>query len=124
MNVVNSSGRLEYFADGPNADFFAPAIGELRGLVVPTINILEVFKRILQQRSESKALEAAALMHQGLVADLNSSLAWSAARLSVDLKLPLADSVILATARACHAQVLTQVADFKGIKQVKYTPSK
>lgn len=124
MNVVDSSGWLEYFADGPNAGFFARPIEDAERLVVPTISILEVFKRILQQRTESYALEAAALMQQGVVADLNSSLALSAARLSVDLRLPLADSVILATARAYHAELWTQDADFKAIKGVKYTPSK
>lgn len=120
MNLVDSSGWLEYFADGPNAGFFAPAIEDAEKLVVPTISILEVFKRILQQRSESDALEAAALMHHGRVVDLNSSLALSAARLSVDWKLPLADSVILATARAYLADVWTQDRDFEGLEGVKY----
>jgi predicted nucleic acid-binding protein len=120
MNLVDSSGWLEYFAAGPNADFFAPAIEDAEKLVVPTISILEVFKRILQQRSESDALEAAALMLQGRVVDLDSSLALSAAKLSLDWKLPLADSVILATARAYHADVWTQDRDFEGLEGVKY----
>ena len=99
MNLLDSSGWLEYFADGHNAGVFAPAIEDTEELAVPTIGMLEVFERILQQRSESEALEAPALMHQALVVDLNSSLALSAARLSIDGKLPLIDSVILATAR-------------------------
>jgi hypothetical protein len=70
MNVVDSSGWLEYFADGPNASFFAPALEKLDELIVPTISIYEVFKRILQQRDE-----AAALMHQGDVVSLTAPLA-------------------------------------------------
>jgi predicted nucleic acid-binding protein len=120
MNLVDSSGWLEYFANGPNAAFFAPAIEDAAKLVVPTICLLEVFKRILQQRSESEALQAVAQMQQGQVVELDSSLALSAAKLGHDLRLPLADSVILATARACDAVLWTQDADFAKMKDVKY----
>ena len=67
MNVVDSSGWLEYFADGPNAEFFAPAIQKPGELIVPSISLYEVFKRILQQRDESQALRAAAVMAQGTI---------------------------------------------------------
>ena len=67
MNVVDSSGWLEYFADGPNAGFFAPAIENTAELIVPTISIFEVFKRILQQRTENESLQAAVMMQQGRV---------------------------------------------------------
>lgn len=120
MNVVDSCGWLEYFADGPNAGFFAAPIEKVENLVVPSICILEVFKRVLQQRNENAALDAAAVMRRGLVVDLNSSIAISAARTSVDLNLPLADSVILATARAHDAVVWTQDADFERISGVKF----
>ena len=120
MNVVDSCGWLEYFADGPNASFFAAPIEKVENLVVPSICILEVFKRVLQQRNENAALHAAAVMRRGLVVDLNSSIAISAARTSVDLNLPLADSVILATARAHDAVVWTQDADFERISGVKF----
>ena len=95
MNVVDSSGWLEYFADGPNADKFAPAIQRTRALVVPTLSIYEVFKRVLQQRSETEALRAVALMQQGQVVDLNTTTALIAAKLSVELRLPMADSIML-----------------------------
>lgn len=120
MNVVDSSGWLEYFADGPNADFFAPAIQNTARLIVPTLSILEVFRRVLQQRDEDAALQAAALMEQGQVIDLTSSLALEAARLGNELKLPLADSVILATAREKEATLWTQDNDFKDLPGVKY----
>ena len=124
MNVVDSSGWLEYFADGPNADFFAPAIENVSELVVPSISLYEVFKRVLQQRSETEALRAVALMAQGSVIDLDLTLALNAAKLSVDLKLPMADSIILATAQAHDATLWTQDADFKGIDGVRYIEKK
>ncbi len=120
MNVVDSSGWLEYFANGPNADFFAPAIEDTNNLLVPSISIFEVFKRVLQQRSESDALRAVALMQQGRVVDLDVSTALHAARVSVDHKLPLADSVILATSLANKAVLWTQDADFDGMPGVQY----
>src|SRR3989338_8039386 len=98
MNLVDSCGWLEYFADGPNANFFAPAIEDVDNLIVPTICILDVFKRIIQQRNEDLALKAVALMEQGKVVDLNDTLAMNAAKLSLDNKLPMADGIILATA--------------------------
>ncbi len=121
MNVVDSSGWLEYLADGSNADFFAPAIENPAELVVPSLSIYEVFKRVLQQRGEHEALMAATVMQQGQVVDLDASLALEAARLAVELRLPLADSVMLATARAHRATLWTQDADFQGIAGVRYT---
>ena len=100
MNVVNSSGWLEYFADATNADFFAPAIETASELVVPSLSIYEVFKRVLQQRGEDDALQAVGVMAQGLIVDLNMEIAINAAKISVELRLPMADSIILATARA------------------------
>lgn len=124
MNVVDSSGWLEYFANGPNADFFAPAIEDAGELVVPSISIYEVFKRVLQQRDEGYALQAVAVMHEGTLVDLNSSLALIAARLSLRHQLPLADSAILATAQVHGATLWTQDADFRGIEGVQYVERK
>jgi toxin FitB len=120
MNVVDSSAWLEYFAGGENAPFFAPAIENTAELVVPTLSLYEVFKRILQQRSESDALQAVAVMQQGSIVDLDSRIALRAARISVDLKLPLADGVMLATAREHDSTFWTQDSHFDGIPDVKY----
>jgi predicted nucleic acid-binding protein len=121
MNVVDSSGWLEYFADGPNADFFAAAIENTAELIVPTICIYEVFKRILQQRDEHAALEAIAVMSQGQIVELDSALALSAAKISSEMKLPMADSIVLATARAFDAKLWTQDADLdlEGVRFIK-----
>jgi len=122
VNVVDSSAWLEYFADGPNAGFFAPAIETVDILLVPTISIYEVFKRVTQQRSEAMALQAIAQMQLGVVIELTTSLAMAAARLSSTHRLPMADSIIFATARANNAVVWTQDADFEGLPNVQYTP--
>jgi len=120
MNVVDSSGWLEYFADETNADFFAGAIESTEHLIVPAITLYEVFKRVCQQRDESTALQAVAMMMQGQVVDLDAVLALSAAKLSKDFSLPLADSVILATAYAHGATLWTQDAHFENIPGVRY----
>ncbi|GAG34389.1 unnamed protein product [marine sediment metagenome] len=120
MNLVDSCGWLEYFADGPNADFFAPAIENVAELVVPSLGLFEVFKRVLQQRGEGNALQAVAVMQQAGVIDLDTALALSAARLSARLSLPMADSMVLATARAHDALIWTQDGDFKGLDNVRY----
>jgi len=120
MNVVDSSGWLEYFAEGPNADFFASAIEAKRELLVPVISVYEVFKRVLQQKGEDAALQAIAQMMQGQVIDLDTTSALQAAKSSVELKLPMADSMILTTARAYEAVVWTQDEHFEGLDDVRY----
>jgi toxin FitB len=120
VNVVDSSGWLEYLADGPNADFFAPALVEVGALIVPTVAILEVGKVVHRQRGEQVAIHTMALMEQGTVVDLNAELARSAVALAIAHRLPLADSIILATARALNAEVWTQDSDFKGLPGVQY----
>jgi len=122
MNVVDSSGWLEYFADDSNSAFFADAIEDTVNLVVPSVSLLEVFKVVSRQRGEGAALQSVALMQQGKVIDLDASIALSAAKLGTGLKLPLADSVILATAKAFDATLWTQDSDFEGITGVKYIP--
>jgi predicted nucleic acid-binding protein len=120
MNLVDSRGWLEYFADGPYADFYAPAIEDTGLLIVPTICILEVFKRVLQQRGEDAALQIIAVMHQGQVVELSANIALRAAKVGNELKLPLADSVILATAQAFGALIWTQDSHFREIEGVRY----
>ena len=120
MNVVDSSGWLEYFADGPNAAVFAKPIVETGSLIVPVLSIFEVFKRVMTQRGEDVALEAIAMMRQGKVVPLDDTLALDAARLSVQRRLPMADSIILATAIAHRATLWTQDADFEDVSSVRY----
>jgi predicted nucleic acid-binding protein len=120
VNVVDSSGWLEYLADGPNAHHFAAAVEQVEALIVPTISVYEVFKRMSLVRGEAAAFAAAGLMYQGEVVPLNGLLAVDASYLSRELSLPMADSIILATASAHGATLWTQDKDFAAIDGVKY----
>ena len=124
MNVVDSSGWLEFFADAPNADFFAESIQNAARLVVPTLSLFEVFKKIAHERGEGDALQAVAVMQQGAVVDLTVPLSLESARLSLEHRLPMADSIILATARARGATLWTQDSDFEGLEGVEYVKKK
>ena len=120
MNLVDSSAWLEYFADGPNAAFFAPAIEKSSDLIVPTIVVFEVYKLIRQQRNARAALEAVATLRQGRIVDLTAALAIIAAGISHSEKLPMADSIIIAAARAENAIIWTQDADFEKMERVRF----
>jgi predicted nucleic acid-binding protein len=124
MNVIDSSGWLEYFAEGPNASHFATAIIIPHDLIVPTITLYEVFKVVLREADENAALQVAAALQKGKVADLTPKLAISASKLSLQHSLPMADAIILATAYAHGATLWTQDIHFKAINGVKYFPKK
>lgn len=120
MNLVDSCGWLEYFADGPNADFFAGAIEETKKLIVPSICLHEVYKKVCAQKGEVAAIQVVSQMQEGKVVSLDADIALLAAQLSMNTKLPMADSLILASARANNALVWTQDVDFKWLPDVKY----
>ena len=120
MNVVDSSGWLEYLANSAVAGFFAPAIENVKDLIVPSISLYEVFKRVQQQRGVDEALKLAGHMMQARVVELDAPLALEAARVSIQFALPMADSIILATARAHSAILWTQDEHFKSIDGVKF----
>ena len=122
MNLVDSSGWLEYFADGKNAEIYAPAIEDSDHLVVSTINIYEVFKLVYQQRGEDAALQAAAVMLQGQVLEVSMRIALEAAKFCADNKLPMADSLIYQTAKRSGATLWTQDKDLESFEIVNYTP--
>ena len=124
MNVVDSSGWLEYFGNGRNAEFFAAPLSDATGLLVPAISIYEVFKRVLIDRGEGAALQAAALMQQGEVVEFSAASALVAAHLSVEAKLPMADAIILSVARSRGATLWTQDAHFEGMAGVKYVSAR
>ena len=120
MNVVDSSAWLSYFAGDGNSENFAVPIENVSKLLVPSITLTEVFKRVLRHRGEGAALAIIAHMEQGKVINLDSALAISAATCGVEFKLPLADSIIYATAKKYKAIVWTQDKDFKNLDGVKY----
>jgi predicted nucleic acid-binding protein len=124
MNVVDSSGWLEYFGGGPNADFFATPLSDAAGLLVPVISVYEVFKRVLVDRGEGAAVQAVALMQQAEVVEFNVPSALAAARLSVEAKLPMADAIIYSAARSRSAALWTQDAHFEGLPGVRYVSAR
>jgi len=119
-NVVDSSAWLAYFADEPGAKSFAEAIEDTESLIVPTVCLTEVFKVVAGQRGEGDALQAIAIMQQGQVAPLDDTLALSAAMIGAEYKLPLADSIVYATARQFRALVWTQDQDFDGLPNARF----
>jgi toxin FitB len=124
MNIVDSSGWLAYFADEPNAKYFLTPLNNTEKLVVPTVTIYEVFKVILRESCENDALQTVVAMQKGMVVDLSVSLAITASKLSLEHNLPMAESIILATALEFKATIWTQDSDFKGVSNVKYFPKK
>ncbi len=120
MNLVDSSGWLEYLSDSKNAKLFAPAIEKTDDLIVSTINIYEIYKKILNEKDENTAIQIIGLMQQAKVVEVNSSIAIQAAKLSVAQKIPMADSLIYTTAQQFKAIVWTQDNDFKDLENVKY----
>jgi toxin FitB len=119
-NVIDSSGWVEYFTQGPNTRHFIPPIQDLDALLVPTICIYEVFKRLIQDFGEENALQAVGIMSYGQILELDRKIAMDAAKLSVESKLAMADSLILATAREYEATLWTQDIHFKDIEGVRY----
>ena len=122
MNVVDSSAWLEYLTDGPNAEYFSAPLVDTDNLIVPTVCIYEVFKAVLRQRGEDAALQTVALMKQGITINLSDDLALQAAKISLKYQIPMADSIILATAHAHEAVLWTQDQDFKDMENVNYFP--
>jgi toxin FitB len=120
MNLVDSSGWLEYFTDGKNAEYFVPAIENTSELIVSVINLYEVYKKISSEKDDNAAIRAIALMQQPKVIDITGPISILAARLSIDLKIPMADSMIYATAKIYNAIIWTQDSDFKNLEGIKY----
>ena len=124
MNVIDSSGWIEYFVNGTNARFFAPPIEDTENLIVPTICLYEVFKRVVVEFGEDKALETIGEMHSGTVVELDRHIAIHAAQTSLEFKLSMADSIIFATARASDAVLWTQDEHFRDLEAVNYFAKK
>ena len=120
MNLVDSSGWLEYLTDSKNAKLFAPAIEKTDELIVSPINIYEIYKKILLEKDENSAIQVVGLMQQAKVIEVNSALAVQAAKLSYERKIPIADSIVYTTAKQNNAVVWTQDVDFKDLDDVKY----
>ena len=122
MNIVDSSGWLEYFSGGSNAEYFLSPLEDPSSLIVPTITIYEVFKVVLRETGENEALQSIAAMQKGTVVDLTASIAMNASKISLQHHLPMADSIILATAKAYNCVIWTQDSDFENLPGVHFFP--
>lgn len=122
MNIVDSSGWLEYIAGTKNGEIFGKYIEKTDKLVVPVITIYEVFKKILTEANEENALKIAAHMRLGKVIDVNLTISLEAAKFGRQHKLPMADALIYATARQHYCTIWTQDEHFKGLEAVQYFP--
>jgi len=120
LNLVDSSGWLEYFSDSRNARIFAAVIEDTENLIISSLNIYEVYKKVILNNNEDSAIEAAAVMQKGKVAEVSFSIAMQAAKFSYIFKLPMADCIIYITARENNAVVWTQDSHFKELEGVEY----
>lgn len=120
MNIVDTSGWLEYLADTPLADHYAAAIENTEALLVPSIVLYEVFKRLSVAYDENRAFQAIGQLKQGRVLPVDEAIALYAGKASIEKKLPMADALIYATAVLHEATIFTQDAHFEGLPQVRY----
>jgi len=118
--VIDSSGWVEFFTNGPLADQFAPRIRTIATVVTPTIVLYEVYKRLKRDVSEDEALVAVGAMRRSQVVPLDDALALTAADISLAFGLAMADAIVLATARVFDAELMTSDADFAGVAGVTY----
>ena len=122
MIVVDSSGWVEFFTDGPLSEQYAVRLRNTAAIVTPTIVLYEVYKRLKRDLSEEDAVIAAGAMQRTRVVPLDQELALSAADISLAQRLAMADAIVLATARAFRAELVTSDDDFEGIADVTYLP--
>ncbi len=118
MIVLDSSGWLEFFGDGQFADEYAARLKQPAQILTPTVALYEVYKWIKRERSEEDALAAVAAMQKTRVVPLSDEIALAAADLSLASRLAMADAIMLATARANNAELLTSDSDFAAIPGV------
>jgi len=120
--LIDSYGWIEYFADGPLAESYAAFIekADAEKTVTPTIVIFEVYRRIKSMKGEQKALEAYAQMSRTKIVELASLIALKAADVSMTMNLRMADSIIVATAEAYNAEIVTSDEHLKSVERVKF----
>lgn len=123
MNLVDSSGWLEYFSGGNNADEFSKPLDNIESVIVPTICLYEVFKVVLREKDEDSAIKSIASMKQGNIVGLTMKISIQSAKFSLNNNIPMADSIIYTTGRMYNATIWTQDSDFRKLDNVKYFPS-
>jgi predicted nucleic acid-binding protein len=120
--LVDSSGWIEFFTEGPNARRYGRHLEKASDLVTPSIVLYEVYKLIKRERTEEEALLAAAQIQKTRVVPLSDSLALAAADVSLERRLAMADAIVYATAQAEGAELVTGDRDLRGLPGVTYLP--
>jgi len=120
MNLVDSSGWIEYLQDTPRADLFAAAIEDRHRLLVPTIALFEVHKVLSRSLPEILVNQCLDVMRQGCVLDLTDARAIAASQLARQHKLAMADAAMYAMAQEMKATFWTQDVDYQGLSGVHY----
>ncbi len=120
MLLVDSSGWIEFFTDGPLAKTYAKHMKEPSKIITPTIVLYEVYKKIKRERTEEEALTAVALMNRTSVVELSESIALLAADLSIKYFLPMADAIVYATAMEKDCRVITGDSHFRELDRVVF----
>jgi predicted nucleic acid-binding protein len=120
--LVDSSGWIEFFTEGPNARRYGRYLEKASDLVTPSIVLYEVYKLIKRERTEEEALLAAAQIQKTRVVPLSDSLALAAADVSLERRLAMADAIVYATAQAEGAELVTGDRDLRGLPGVTYLP--
>ncbi|MHB8883062.1 MAG: PIN domain-containing protein [Thermodesulfovibrionales bacterium] len=118
--LIDSSGWIEFFTDGPLAKEYAVHIKDPSKIVTPTIVLYEVYKKIKRERTESEALSAVSALNQTVVTDLSESIALLAADLSIKHALPMADAIVYASALENDCRVVTGDAHFRELDGVLF----
>jgi predicted nucleic acid-binding protein len=122
MNIVDSSCWIEYLMDTDIGVQVASVIEDAAELMVPTITIYEVYKKLLAEKDEEYALNVVSYMQTGTVMELTAGLSLSAAQISRTYKLPMADSIIYATSLYRQATIWTSDKHFKDMPDIRYFP--
>ncbi len=120
MRLVDSSGWIEFFTDGPHAREYARHLKDPTRVITPTIVLYEVYKKIKRERTEEEALSAVSIMNRTRVTALSESIALLAADLSIAHALPMADAIVYATALEVGCNVITGDAHFRGLEKVVF----
>jgi predicted nucleic acid-binding protein len=118
MIIIDSCGWIEFLVDGENAAEYEQYFQDSESIATPTIVIYEVYKKVLRERGEESAVIVAAQMDNTRVIELSERLSLLAAKLSIAHRLPMADAIVYATAKASECQVVTSDKHFVDLDDV------
>ncbi len=120
MILIDACGWIEFFTDGPLSGQYEKHFLDLSRIITPTIVLYEVFKKVRRERQEEEVLITVAQMQKTRIIELTAEIAFTAAEFGLKHRLPMADSIVYATARTAKAQVVTSDPHFEGLDNVMF----